>query len=120
MGREVTSLEFRTARIARGMTQAKAAAYLGTARNTVSRYERGERPIPPLVAIRMAGPPDELVEAVARSIAVADAKPGQSPLLLTSEKYMSVTRKLARAAITRTLDYVAKLDANELPERFLS
>ena len=93
----MTPDQFRTARQAKGMTQAKAAAYLGTARNTVSRYERGERPIPPLVAIRMAGPPDELVAAVAVAICGTAYK--------DSWEYCGDE---ARAAITATLAWLSE------------
>ena len=50
----------------------------------------------------------DIVERVARAIAIADAKPGQHPLLLTSENYMSATRKLARAALAAMLEAVGE------------
>ena len=50
----------------------------------------------------------DLVETVARAVAIADAKPGQTQLLLTSKNYMSATRKLAKAAIAAVLDDMAE------------
>lgn len=105
----MTPDQFRTARRAKGMTQAKAAAYLGTARNTVSRYERGERPIPPLVAIRMAGPPGDLVEEVSRAQCI-DGGYDPNEIMANDGPRWRYYDGIARAAITATLDYVAKLD----------
>ena len=111
----MTPNQFRTARLAKGMTQAKAAAYLGTARNTVSRYERGERPIPPLVAIRMAGPPDELVEAVARQMVCESTGTRDPDKMVPAPRgvlgFIPLWRSyehLARAAITASLDWMAR------------
>jgi DNA-binding XRE family transcriptional regulator len=124
----MTPGQFRTARQAKGMTQAKTAAYLGTARNTVSRYERGERAIPPLVAIRMAGPPDEMVEAVERCVIVCpqcEGEGGYPDGLDEAACHTECTRCgsngwiVSRAAITATLDYMAMLDTGELPARYL-
>ena len=55
-----------------------------------------------------------LVETVARAVAIADAKPGQTQLLLTSKNYMSATRKLAKAAIAAVLDDMAEPSAGML------
>jgi DNA-binding XRE family transcriptional regulator len=41
-------------RIHRGMTQAEMAEWLGVRPNTVARWERQDKPLPPLLALVMA------------------------------------------------------------------
>jgi DNA repair photolyase len=49
---------------------------------------------------------NELVEQVARAIAEADATETSRQLLLTSESYMNVARKLATAVIPVVLEHL--------------
>lgn len=56
---------------------------------------------------------DDLIESVARAIAIADAKEGKFPILLESKGYMDGVRELARSAIRAAAPLILDMAALE-------